>query len=155
MLFEHQQFRGNTEQYYHPHNSYLSMVLRTRRGLPITMTLVYKAVVEQLGLPVDGIAAPGHFLAGVTLTAGEGGTASRLLIDPFDAGRELSRDEAYRRMEQTTGARVPRREDLLAPCTHRQWLIRMLNNLVAVFHAQGRAEDVAAMNELKALVERG
>ena len=56
---------GNVDDYYNPANSYLPGVLRTQRGLPITLTLIYKCVGEQLGLTVYGINSPGHFLAAV------------------------------------------------------------------------------------------
>ena len=60
VLFDVVGFVGNVEDYYNPANSYLPDVLRTRRGLPITLTLVYKCVAEGVGLSVRGINAPGH-----------------------------------------------------------------------------------------------
>ena len=62
MLFEVFGLRGNAEDYYNPANSYLCDVLATRRGLPITLSLVYKLVAEGVGLEVHGVNAPGHFL---------------------------------------------------------------------------------------------
>src|SRR5687767_978066 len=65
VLFEVVGFIGNVDDYYNPANSYLPDVLSTRRGLPITLVLVYKCVAEKLGLTVLGINSPGHFLAAV------------------------------------------------------------------------------------------
>jgi len=104
-LFDEEGYRGNTEDYYHPYNSYLPAVMETRHGLPITLTLLYKAVAERLGLRVEGINAPGHFMGAVRRDARDEG-AGVLLVDAFDGGRMLSRDEALERVEAITGAAV-------------------------------------------------
>ena len=65
VLFDVVGFVGNVDDYYDPANSYLPEVLRTHRGLPITLVLIYKCVAERIGLDVRGINSPGHFLAAV------------------------------------------------------------------------------------------
>src|SRR5689334_9082162 len=77
VLFEEEKFIGNTSDYYNTSNSYLPEVLRTKRGLPIALSLVYKIVAERLGLRAWGVGLPGHFLCGIEL----GGAT--MLIDPF------------------------------------------------------------------------
>jgi regulator of sirC expression with transglutaminase-like and TPR domain len=146
VLFDEEGFRGNTEDYYDPHNSYLPSILETRRGIPITLTLLYKCVGEQLGLEIEGVNAPGHFLARVRT-----GDAP-MLVDPFFAGRVLSRDEAFELIERVTGASVERHDAILPAASHRQWLERMLNNLCGIFSRTGREKDLAAMLELRALL---
>jgi regulator of sirC expression with transglutaminase-like and TPR domain len=164
VLFEEEGFIGNAEDYYNPHNSYLPAVLRTKRGIPITLTLVYKAVLERLGFLVAGVNAPGHFLAalppedtaaGATTKAGGGGATGdeMLLVDPFFAGRTMTRDEAFERIEQIAGRPVPRTDELLAVASHRQWLARMLQNLQNIFGSTGRGADLAAMAELRGVLE--
>lgn len=153
VLFEEARFEGNSDDYYNPRNSYPSVVLKTRKGLPISLVLIYKCVLEQLGVSVMGVNAPGHFLAGV-LDPGEGGTARNLmLIDPFNRGRLLTRDEAFSRIEEVAGGAVIRDDSLLRPATHRDWLIRTIQNLVGSFDRLGRRDDMAAMLEMRALVE--
>lgn len=146
VLFEEEGFDGNREDYYNPRNSYIASVLESRRGMPIALCLIYKCVAERLPIAVEGIGAPGHFLARVEV---EGRAA---LIDPFYGGRVLTREEAIRRVEQTTGCTVPDCVDVLAPVTHRQWLERMLNNLQVVFAQNNCPADLAAMRELAALL---
>ena len=164
VLFDEARFTGNTEDYYHPANSYLSRILITRRGLPITLVLLYKAVMEAVGLQVRGINAPGHFLAGIVdpglmvSSGGGGGGGGRdgvmpLLIDPFDGGRLLTREEAFARIEQIAGGAVTRDDALLRPATHTDWLIRIIQNLVHAFERLDRRQDRAAMLEMRALVE--
>lgn len=149
VLFEEEGFTGNNEDYDNPFNSYLPVVLKNRRGMPIALVLIYKLVIERLGLRVRGINAPGHFLAGVEAAPG----APLLLIDPFSGGEALSRHEAFERIEHVTGAPLPRSERFLTPATHRQWLMRMLYNLQHVFAQRARAADLAAMLELANLLE--
>lgn len=156
VLFDEARFRGNLGDYDEPANSYLPKVLQTRLGLPITLTLVYKAVLERLGIPVMGINAPGHFLAGIPSSA-VGNTQNPQglsIIDPFLGGRLLSRDEALDRIVQATGGDLvlDASEDLLPLATHKQWLMRIIRNLQLCFTKSGQTEDARAMEEMLALV---
>jgi regulator of sirC expression with transglutaminase-like and TPR domain len=158
VMFDVSGFRGNTEDYYSPANSYLPDVLATRRGLPIALVLVYKCVAERVGLAVQGINAPGHFLAavecpepGARASAGK----SLMYVDPFFGGELLSRREVFRRISETTGREVPDAEEFLQPATHRQWLLRMLQNLQAIFARAGRERNLFAMQELQELLTAG
>lgn len=146
VLFEEAGFEGNRLDYYDPANSYLPRVLATRRGIPITLALVYKAVAEQVGMPVDGVGAPGHFLVRVEDDAGQ------LLVDPFHGGRVLSGEDAYEVMEGALGAAVPRSPELLGPVGPHEWLARILRNLEAIHTRRAQPRDAAAMGEMRRLV---
>ncbi len=154
VLFDVAGFVGNVEDYYNPANSYLPDVLRTRRGLPITLVLVYKCVAEKLGLTVLGINSPGHFLAAVECPkSGRNAAAAEwMFVDPFYGGGLLNRDEVCGRVAQTTGVVAGDSSQWFIPATHRQWLSRMLNNLQAVFAHTGRERDLYAMQELQGLL---
>jgi regulator of sirC expression with transglutaminase-like and TPR domain len=153
LLFDVVGFRGNTDDFYNTANSYLPEVLRTRRGIPITLVLVYKAVAERVGLSVDGINSPGHFLAAVHDHEHPGDTP--LLVDPFYGGGVLDREEAVVRLSLASGRPVEIAEHVFRPASHAQWLLRILNNLVATFAHSGRERDALAMRELQvALVTR-
>ena len=157
VLFEEARFRGNLGDYDDPANSYLSRVLRTRLGLPITLSLVYKAVLERVGVPAVGINAPGHFLAAVpALAVGALNQPEALaFIDPFAAGRLLDRDEAIARIISSTGGNLLLDEsvDLLPVATHPQWLMRIIRNLQLGFDRRGQHDDAQAMSEMQRLVE--
>lgn len=147
VLFEEEGFRGNGKDYYSPANSYLSAVLETRQGIPISLCLIYKCVAERLGLHVEGVNAPGHFLARVQ-------TESRpLIVDPFLGGGALDEAEAFDRVEQITGRAVPRSPQYLATASHPQWLSRLLVNLQHIFASTERRGDLAAMGELQSLLD--
>jgi regulator of sirC expression with transglutaminase-like and TPR domain len=84
-------FAGNVNNYYDRRNSYLHEVLATRRGIPITLALLYIELAGQLGLQASGVSFPGHFLIKLRMPQGE------VVIDPFN-GRSLSRDELDERL---------------------------------------------------------
>jgi len=145
-LFDEMGFTGNTEDYYAPSNSYLPAVLKSRKGLPITLSLVYKLVAERVGLRAWGVGLPGHFLVGVDC----GG--SPIMIDAFAGGRMLTQDEAHSRMQEMFGPEVEWSEELLRPASNRHWLTRILQNLLNVFGATGHYNDVAAILEMEMLL---
>ncbi|WP_284616427.1 SirB1 family protein [Aquabacterium humicola] len=90
-FFEELGFAGNINDYYDPRNSYLNDVLATRRGIPITLALVYAELASQVGLTARGVAFPGHFLVKLRMPQGE------VVIDAF-SGRSLSREELDERL---------------------------------------------------------
>ena len=91
-FFHDLHFGGNVNDYYDPDNSYLNAVLKTRRGIPITLAVLWLELAAGLGLNVRGVAFPGHFMVKVNLPKGQ------VVIDPF-TGQSLSRDELLERLE--------------------------------------------------------
>ena len=85
-------FGGNINNYYDPENSYLNAVLRTRRGIPITLAVLWLELAQGLGLKAMGVNFPGHFMVKVNLPNGQ------VVIDPF-TGQSLSREELSERLE--------------------------------------------------------
>jgi regulator of sirC expression with transglutaminase-like and TPR domain len=146
VMFEEQKFTGNNEEYYSAENSYLSRVLATRRGIPVTLSLIYKAVAQRLGLVTRGINAPVHFLAAVE------SDGTWMIIDPFHGGRMLTKKEVFDQLDQHTSSPIDRCETLLATATHVDWLSRIIRNLELVFARAGRDDDLKAMAELQALL---
>jgi len=143
VLFDEEQFCGNSENYYSAINSYLPCVLRQKRGLPIVLALIYKVVGERSGLTVHGVNSPGHFL----LKVYEDGVP--MIVDPFFRGQMLTREEAYDRLRHVTNRPIPDDDRMLANATHRQWIGRMLRNLEVLFRSQGNSLDESAMFELR------
>jgi len=147
VLFEQEGFKGNTEDYYNPLNSFLPAVLETRRGLPITLSLVYKVVAERLGLRCYGVGLPGHFLVAV-----EESEDTRLLVDTFAGGRALTSDEARQRVEELFGPDADWSEEMLQPASNRHWLTRILQNLLHIYGTSNQFSDVAAVLEMEMLL---
>lgn len=142
-LFEEQKFGGDRAEYSRPAGCYLPMVLDSKRGLPVTLSLLYKVVAERLGLRVRGINLPGHFIVGIE--TGE----SLMLVDPFFGGREVSVPELHARMQEIFGEEVELSDELLAPTTTRVWLTRILQTLLSIFGSAGNYLEVAAVLEME------
>ena len=129
-LFEELGYSGNHEEYYDPRNSYVNEVFERRLGNPISLGLVQMEVTRRLGLPIEGVSFPGHFL--VRLPVGDG----VLVMDPFNRGRPLDEDELRERARPHLGGEMPDDEALyriLHPASHRAMLTRMLRNLHGVY----------------------
>jgi len=146
VFFDELGFVGNSDDYYNPLNSYVPAVLQTRKGLPITLSLIYKVIAERVGLHVVGVNAPLHFMAGVQMDD------KVLLIDPFFGGRAVSREEAFDRIEQVAGRAVPRVDEMLPTASHRQWIARILGNLLNIFQHTEQTSDYRAMLELRGVL---
>jgi regulator of sirC expression with transglutaminase-like and TPR domain len=129
-LFEELGYAGNHDEYYDPRNSYLNEVFERRLGNPISLAMVQMEVARRLGMPLDGVSFPGHFL--VRMPIGD----SVLVMDPFNRGRPLDEDELRQRARPHLGGEMPDDEALfriLHPATHRAMLTRMLRNLHGVY----------------------
>ena len=85
-------FGGNVNHFYDPDNSYLNVLLKTRRGIPISLAVLWLELAGGLGLNARGVAFPGHFMVKVNLPNGQ------VVIDPF-TGQSLSREELSERLE--------------------------------------------------------
>jgi regulator of sirC expression with transglutaminase-like and TPR domain len=127
--------RGNTDDYGDPRNSYLNDVLDRRLGLPITLSVVVLEVGRRLGVPFVGIGLPGHFVV-----RHEG--VPRVLLDPFEGGRQLTPTECAERVADIYGDAVAFTPALLQPVGPRAILARMLANLKQRFTITG--DGVAA-----------
>ncbi|MDG2383634.1 MAG: transglutaminase-like domain-containing protein [Pirellulaceae bacterium] len=145
VLFEEQAFQGISADYYNPRNSCLPYVMQSHRGIPITLVLIYKAVGEQLGLNVNGLNCPGHFLAEVTIAN------DRMIIDPFRRGLMLTQEEAVQYLEQIVNQPIDPAQ-LTQVTTHTAWLRRILRNLQSIFSMQENSSNLQAMCELEQLV---
>jgi regulator of sirC expression with transglutaminase-like and TPR domain len=126
-LYTRRKLSGNREAYYDPRNSFLNDVLDRGVGIPLTLGIVILEVSWRLGLPLEGVKFPGHFLVRYT------GSEVRLLIDPFDGGRIRFEDDAQQFLDQGYGGMVSMREAFLRPSTKRDMLVRLLTNLKGIY----------------------
>jgi regulator of sirC expression with transglutaminase-like and TPR domain len=128
-------FGGNANNYYDPDNSYLNAVLRTRKGIPISLAILWLEVAQSIGLHARGVSFPGHFMLKVTLPKGQ------VVLDPL-TGQSLSREELAERLEP-----YKRRSGLvddfdvplglyLQAAKPRDILVRMLRNLKEIHRSQ-------------------
>lgn len=139
-LFDELGYGGDHGEYYDPRNSYLNQVLDRRLGNPISLALVQMEVARRLGIPLDGVSFPGHFL--VRLPVDDG----MLVMDPFNGGRPLDVDELRERARSHLGGEVPDDHvlaQILDAAPARAILMRMLRNLHGVYAERGEWDRAA------------
>jgi regulator of sirC expression with transglutaminase-like and TPR domain len=120
VLFHEWGFRGNSEQYTDPLNSFIDQVLSRRKGIPISLSILFLLVAERLGLPLEPVGLPGHFVVGCYADD------APFFIDPFDQGLFRDTDEVIALLRANHVA--PKPSDL-APTTVREVLCRSCRNL--------------------------
>lgn len=137
-------FAGNVNDYYDPDNSYLHRVISTRRGIPVSLAVLYMELAQQIGLNVKGISFPGHFLMKLSIQSGD------IVLDPFN-GASLSREELEERLEpyfeqQSYPGAIPLSYYLHA-AHPREILVRMLRNLKTLFLEHMRWQRVLGVQQ--------
>lgn len=147
ILFNQFDFRGNTENYFDPRNSFLNDVLERRRGIPITLSVLYVDIATRLGIPAYGIALPGHFIVGIH------GRDEEMWLDPFHSGRRLDLADCAALIKMATGFEGPIEASWFAPATPHHTLSRMLANLRATYVSNATWPKASAVIQLLRQVE--
>jgi len=139
-------FGGNLNNYYDPDNSFVHALLHTRRGIPISLALLWMELAQSLGLAVSGVGFPGHFMVKVNLPMGQA------VIDPMN-GQSLSREELSERLEPYRRPSALM-EDMEAPlglylqsAPPRDIIARMLRNLKEIYRTQEDWPRMLAVQE--------
>jgi regulator of sirC expression with transglutaminase-like and TPR domain len=128
VLFDEEGLRGNRDDYYDPQNSFLNDVLDRKLGIPITLSVVYMDVARRVGFPIAGTGMPGHFLLKhYDVMSGE------IIIDAFHRGRIVSNKECRQRLLEIYSGEIEFKPEFLQPVTHREILVRVLNNLRQIY----------------------
>lgn len=136
-------FHGNTEDYYDPRNSFLNDVLRRKTGIPVTLSLVWRAMARAAELDATGVGFPGHYLVRVDGILGGPRARRPLMIDAFNGGRILDLRAAKALYHKNFGENgMPFDPDFFMPTTPRITLMRMLVNLQNIYTRRG--EDARA-----------
>ncbi|MCA9059052.1 MAG: transglutaminase family protein [Planctomycetaceae bacterium] len=126
-LTEELNLHGDEDCYSNAESSYLNCVLTTGRGIPISLSLIYLAVANELGIPLEPIAAPAHFLTRLPTDHGN------LYIDAFGRGRIMDEQECVEWLHDVTELPVSEIRHSLRPVDERAIVLRMLNNLKSLF----------------------
>jgi regulator of sirC expression with transglutaminase-like and TPR domain len=140
-LYASEGFRGNSQSYYDPRNSYLNEVLARRLGIPISLGIVYLAVAERAGLSMYGVGTPGHFMLG-----GEDADET-LYVDPFSQGTILDRDQCQALVEQLLGKPGVLADDHFRPATGLEIATRVLRNLKVAYVMESQWAPVVPIQE--------
>ncbi len=144
VLFKELGFQGNRSEYYDPKNSFLNDVITRKKGIPISLSVVYMEVARRVGLSLEGIGFPGHFL--VKYDDGD----VEILIDVFDGGEIRAREDLDRMLQQLYRGQVSYQPGFVAALGKRDILRRMLNNLKWIYLERG--EPLKTLSVLDQLV---
>ena len=131
---------GDTDAYSQAASSYLDRVVIDRRGIPITLSVIYMAVAERVGIELSGVAAPAHFLTRSETVDGP------VFIDAFSGGRLMDTEECVGWISQVSHLGPSDVLPMLRAADRRSIVIRMLNNL-KVLHSQ--QEDWSAARRVQ------
>lgn len=148
-LFNELGFRGNALDYYDARNSYLNHVLERRTGIPITLSILYMEIGRRLGLRLQGVSFPGHFLVKLRVTGGQ------LVLDPFCGGEAQSESELRARLARVLSQReadtLPLSQ-ILQAATPRQILARLLRNLKGIYLQSEEAQNALGVMQRMVMV---
>jgi len=137
-LFNEKQFAGNRENFFDTDNSYLNTVLERKVGIPISLSAICILIARRLGLPIVGVGLPGHFIVKYDAPG------SAILFDPFYKGKVLTREQCVQRV-QSLGHKFE--EHYLGSCTHREILVRMINNLIMIHNNASEEQKARQLTE--------
>jgi regulator of sirC expression with transglutaminase-like and TPR domain len=141
-LFRELGFAGDTDNYYDPRNSYLNDVIDRKRGIPITLGVLYIEIGRRLGLALQGVSFPGHFLVKLKVKRGQ------LILDPFAGGAPQGEDDLKKRLLQVLPRGQREALDLdayLGAASAREIIARVLRNLKAIHLSAERFEAALAV----------
>ncbi|KAF0249096.1 MAG: hypothetical protein FD167_1503 [bacterium] len=126
-IYEELAFRGNKENYYDPRNSFLNEVLVRRLGIPITLSVFYMELARRLGLKIEGIGMPGHFLVKCYTEDQE------IILDAFNQGQILDETDCQQLVNNVYGSDIKLKPSFFRTVSKKEILIRMLNNLKNIY----------------------
>jgi regulator of sirC expression with transglutaminase-like and TPR domain len=130
-FFKELGFGGNLNDYYAPDNSFVHHVVRARRGIPVSLAVVWLELAQGMGLDAAGVSFPGHFMVKVSLPTGQA------VMDPM-TGQSFGRDELVRMLQPYRPVEMDQDSDIplglyLQPAPSRDILVRMLRNLKEIY----------------------
>ena len=134
VLFDSLGFDGNKDDYYNVENSYMNFVLEKRKGIPISLSVLYQKIASGVGLKLLPVAMPGHFLLKFSMPSRE------LFIDPFNRGEILLEDGCQERLEQVYQEVIEFKMEFLSAVSNRDVVLRMLVNLKRIYRQQDQAK---------------
>jgi regulator of sirC expression with transglutaminase-like and TPR domain len=145
-VFDDLGFRGDRRDYYSPSNSLLHQVMKRRRGIPLTLSIVFMELGWRIGIPFEGVAFPGHFLVRLP------GEPRDLLLDPYKRGMMVHEEDCRQMLLESTGGRMSYDPALTASVGKRDMVARLLHNLKGAYLRAGDdAQALAAVERLLVL----
>lgn len=157
IFFGKHRFHGDSKHFHSPLNSYINTVLESRKGNPLSLSIVYSIIAQSLDLPVHGVNLPNHFILAYMDESGvnqflENKNEHGVLfyINPFAKGSIFDDAEIK---DFVAGLNLPLSREYFEPCSNTTILRRMITNLISSFQQVGNAEKVQELTELREILE--
>jgi regulator of sirC expression with transglutaminase-like and TPR domain len=140
-MFDVDRYGGDRTHYYDPRNAYLNEVIDRKKGLPITLSILFQHVAAKIGLDVAGVGLPGHYIVKVRFELNE------VYVDPFNEGATLTVPEIAELVRHVAGGSVPFTSEHLRAWSGRDTLLRVLGNLQNMWMRHGDARRAQSAKE--------
>ena len=140
-MFDADGYLGDTVGYYDPRNAYLHEVIDRKKGLPISLSIIFLHVAARLGLHAAGVGLPGHYVVKVQFELNE------IYVDPFHGGSTLTMAEIGALLHQVSGGSITLASEHLRAWTGRETLVRVLGNLNNMWNRAGDSRKATAARE--------
>lgn len=157
VIFDLHHFHGDAKHFHSPLNSYINTVLETKKGNPLSLSIIYSVIAQNLNIPIFGINLPNHFVLayldefGVKKYISEENKHGVLFyINPFSKGTVFDENEIKSFL---SGINQPHLKEYFEPCSNSAIIKRMLTNLISSFQEVGNSEKVNELLELRELLE--
>lgn len=150
VLFNIHNFSGNTTNYHAPQNSYINDVLDTKKGTPLSLSILYIVLARMLSMPIYGINLPRHFIIGYVDRLSNEKNKILFYVNPFSRGAVLSKRDIDYFLKQL---KLEQKEDYFVPCDNLAIIKRLLNNLIFSYAKLGQEDKVKEMNVLLQILE--
>ncbi len=149
-MFDDMEYTANEIDYYNPWNSFLSAVLDSKAGIPITLSIIYIALGKAIGLDLKGVSFPGHFLVMLP------GEKTRTVFNPFNHGETVSDDDLRGFLAAAQGVDIAAKvnlDTLIQPASHKDILSRLLRNLKKIYFDEDELELAVEVINLLLLID--
>ncbi len=166
IFFDVHKFKGDTENYHHSKNSFLSSVLDSKQGNPISLAVIYSIVAQRLNIPVYGVNLPQHFILGYikdlewmplkklndqSVLRDEAGSEIMFYINPFNSGLIFNRENILKFLKQL---KVEPKDDFFKACSNKSILVRILRNLEVSFAKENSTAKLDQVRKLMKVLQR-
>ena len=157
ILFGTYNFHGDSKHFHYPMNSLINSVMESKKGNPLSLSLIYSILAQSLEIPIYGVNLPNHFILaymdenGASLFLPEKNEFGVLFyINPFSKGSILDSKSIKDFLD---GLHLPYDRSYFEPCSNTSILKRMLTNLISSFQAVGNVEKVEELTTLRAILD--
>ncbi len=150
-------FKGNSQNFHSPLNSYINTVLETKKGNPLSLCLLYSVLACSLDMPIHGVNLPNHFILAymdeyntATLSGNANEFGVLFYINAFSRGGIFDENEIKAFLK---GINKEELSEYFAPCSNTDIIKRMVTNLINSFQQSGSKRKVNELTELRNLFD--